>query len=392
MSDLRGGSTIGGRPIATSDMISQIISQEQIQDWTTKMNRCEPSYISIGATVDSMIKDTSKNGFHQITNIVPAINGYYNYGTIANLSTLSSRFQMYAPHRSLTGEKSTLLFRTGWDNDIKAWEEVAVVSDMTTKLALKFDKTGGTITGATTIASGLITNGLTVNNTISAALNGNTLMIGSINTSYAHFSNSAAIPFHFNRDVKVAGEIYAGTAYDQKVWHTGNLTPNNYLAKSTELATSYDLNSLATEGHYRVLTAVNKPDKIATWAYIEVIVHSPAWILQKAYNFEGSLAYMRTKSNNIWTTWIPLGGGMSYVLAIAATTAWTLDSVTTSPTYGLYSMVVTHTLGSENIVSVVLTDSVKMSMLTGFEVIDGNKLRVWCGENPTGKVVVNATP
>ena len=392
MADLRGGSTIGGRPIATSDMISQIISQEQIQDWTTKMNRCESSYISIGATIDSMIKDTSENGLHQIQNLAPTINGYYNYGTLANLSTLSSRFQMYAPHKSIGGAKSSLLFRTGWDNDIRDWEEVAVVSDMTTKLGTKFDKAGGTITGATTITAGLFSNGLTVNNTISSTVNGNTLMIGSINTSYSHFSNSAAIPFHFNRDVKIAGDIYAGTAYDQKVWHAGNFTPNNYIAKSTQLANLTDLNTVITEGQYRAYQAINRPTKILNWAYVEVIAGTTGWVLQKIYNFEGSLAYMRTLANNIWTPWIPLGGASSAIKLIAATTEWTLDSTANSPTLGLYSLLITHNLGYDNVVSVVLTDSANMSMAIGFEAVDANKTKIWCGENPTGKVVINVTP
>lgn len=47
--------------------------------------------------------------------------------------------------------------------------------------------------------------------------NSNTVSIGSQNSSYCHFSNSAAIPFHFNRDVRVQGNIYMGSSYSDLV-------------------------------------------------------------------------------------------------------------------------------------------------------------------------------
>ena len=48
---------------------------------------------------------------------------------------------------------------------------------------------------------------LTVNNLIKSNYNGNTVTIGSQNTSYCHFINSADIPFYFNKAIYVAGDL-----------------------------------------------------------------------------------------------------------------------------------------------------------------------------------------
>lgn len=393
MSDLRGGSTVGGRPIATTDMLEKIISQEQIQDWTSKMNMYEKVSLTTVANIDLIAKDKTKNGIYQVDNIAPST-GMYSYGGIFNAIGTGYGFQIYSPEKdSSSGTSSAMYFRTRSSNTLRPWERIATYSYVDSRDNLKFDKTGGTITGATTINSTLTTSGvIAANNLIKSTFNSNTVTIGSVNAGYCHFNNSANIPFHFNKDVKIAGEIYAGTAYDQKVWHAANFNPSSYMLKSTELAVSYDLNNAITEGHYRVSTAVNRPSKISNWAYLEVISHSTNWVLQKIYDFEGTVSYMRTKTNTGWRPWIPLGSGMSYVLPITVTTAWTTDSTSGSATNGLNYITVTHSLGSENIVSVVVTDSAKMSMLTGFEVIDGNRLKVWCGDKVTGKIVVNAIP
>ena len=47
--------------------------------------------------------------------------------------------------------------------------------------------------------------------------------IGPMNTSYSHFQTDRA-SFHFNKPVRVAGDLYAGASYDQRVWHAGNLS------------------------------------------------------------------------------------------------------------------------------------------------------------------------
>lgn len=46
---------------------------------------------------------------------------------------------------------------------------------------------------------------------------GNTVTIGSQNTDYMHFNNSANIPFWFNRDVRVKGNLYGGASYNQRL-------------------------------------------------------------------------------------------------------------------------------------------------------------------------------
>lgn len=64
------------------------------------------------------------------------------------------------------------------------------------------------------VANGEVTSN---GNVLKSINNGNTVSIGSQNTSYCHFSNSASVPFHFNKDVKVQGNLYMGASYDKLV-------------------------------------------------------------------------------------------------------------------------------------------------------------------------------
>ncbi len=47
------------------------------------------------------------------------------------------------------------------------------------------------------------------------------LQIGPSNSTYCHYSTDRSSHW-FNTDVRVQGEIYAGSSYNQKVWHQGN--------------------------------------------------------------------------------------------------------------------------------------------------------------------------
>ena len=66
--------------------------------------------------------------------------------------------------------------------------------------------TGGSVTGA-----------------ISITTNGVTNSFYSQNSSFTHYSTSASVGHWFNKSVYVAGEIYAGTSYNQIVYHMGNI-------------------------------------------------------------------------------------------------------------------------------------------------------------------------
>lgn len=54
------------------------------------------------------------------------------------------------------------------------------------------------------------------------------LTIAPANTGWCHF-NTDRPKFWFDRDVAVAGEIWAGPSYNQKVWHAGNLNINRWV-------------------------------------------------------------------------------------------------------------------------------------------------------------------
>ena len=170
---------------------------------------------------------------------------------------------------------------------------------------------------------------------------------------------------------------------NNNVWHTGNLNPDNYVSRTaTLLSNSTDLNTVTTTGYYRCSTPVNAPSKITGWAYIEVIKHNNSYALQKIYSYDGNHTYSRTLNNGTWTTWRPLGGGLSYTQNITAAN-WSLND-------GVYELTVTHNIGSSNLTSVIVTDSNNMSMFTGFQIISSTVVKVFSSTNPAGKIVINA--
>lgn len=64
--------------------------------------------------------------------------------------------------------------------------------------------------------------GDTMTGKLSWSMNGVTSSISNDNSSFTHHNTNASSGHWFNKAVYVAGEIYAGTSYNQKVWHSGN--------------------------------------------------------------------------------------------------------------------------------------------------------------------------
>lgn len=393
MADLKKGTTVGGIPIVTIDMINKILDDSGAENIGNKMDKIHSTTLKTPTEIEQLALDANKNGFHQYVGSAIAVTGgsaaSYTEGGIFNLTTDTAKglIQLFSP----TGN-SELYYK---NQASSAWERLINKSNLDSRLNSYLAKSGGTMSGALTVNSSITasTNISSTNGVLKSTYNGNTVTIGSANANYCHFSNSANVPFHFNKDVKVQGEIYAGSTYNSKVWHTGNFNPASYMPKSVRLTEGTDLNNIVDEGIYQVRNPLNKPTNLtgaSGWVYVEVLKHTADWILQKIYNFEGTVSFMRSKSDKggsiggSWNNWVPLGGGMTFTKTVANISEWTAAN-------NMYEMTITHSLGSENILSVVLTDPQKYSMNIGFQVIDANKIKVFCGENPTGKIVINAT-
>lgn len=74
----------------------------------------------------------------------------------------------------------------------------------------------------------------------------------------------------------------------------------------------------------------------------------------------------------------------NHVKQIINSNEWTLDE-----TNDLYTIIVEHALGSEDIISVIYTNQEKMSMMTAFKTLNINNVQIWCSENGTGKIITN---
>lgn len=372
MAHLRGDSTVGGKPIVTLDVMNTFVEQIQGVGLKAKINKFEEDKLNDFNTADIIIKNTDKNGFHQINNGANN-NNKYNYGQIANLSNLNARFQLYAPHKE--SDVSALYFRTGWDDDIKPWERVTTQSILSTELNKKFDKTGGIINGSVSIESNLVSQGS--NNWLK---HGTTIGVNK-DCGIQSLENGVLKLYASSANVTIDNNAFKYK--NNNVWHSGNFTPNDYVSKTaTLLSDSTDLNTINTTGYYRCNTPVNAPSKITAWAYIEVIHHSSNYALQKIYSYDGNHTYSRTLNHGAWTAWRPLGGGLSYTQNIAEAN-WSLND-------GVYELTITHNIGSENLTSVIVTDSNNMSMFTGFKIISPTVVKVFSSTNAAGKIVINA--
>lgn len=377
MAHLRGDSTIGGKPIVSLDMMNNFVEQIQGVGLNAKINKFEDEKITDFNKANEILKDTDKVGFWQINNGANNENKY-NYGQLANFSNTNARFQLYAPHKE--NDSSALYFRTGWNNDIKSWERVISKTMLDSSMSTKFDKTGGTITGPVTVdnsinCEGLVSHGM-VNWLKYGAQIGNNRVAGIYGSG-----NDGLLLSTENADVIIEDNAFKYKNYN--IWHSGNLNPNDYVSRTAELlSASYNLNNLKTTGYYRCNTPSNAPSKITGWAYIEVIRHDDKYVLQKIYSYDGNHTYSRTLNNGTWTTWRPLGGGLSYTQNITAGN-WSLND-------GVYELTITHNIGSTNLTSVIVTDSNNMSMFTGFQVVSSTVVKVFSSTNPAGKIVINA--
>lgn len=121
--------------------------------------------------------------------------------------------------------------------------------------------------------------------------NGNTVTIGSQNNKYCHIQNSANIPFHFNNNVFVKGNLYMGASYD-KVATQEWVTSQGFL--KTDKDTHYTT-------MFNVGVATTKADAVATNPYFKLFDDST---LRKQIRINGAGATTVTSdaSGNITIT------------------------------------------------------------------------------------------
>lgn len=382
MAHLRGDSTVGGKPIVTLDVMNTFVEQIQGVGLKAKINKYEEDKLSSLSDADTIIVDKEMNGFWQVDG-TSTYNGMHPQGQLANLSNTIAKFQMYAPVRE--GSSSALYFRTGEGSTIRPWERVVTNSILTEQLKTKIDSSNG------------IANNLTINDQLKIT---NDVFLGELNwfktgfflgTTAADSNSSAIYPTESNGiflqvgnnkglDIEQSLMLFNG----KEVYHEGNFDLNKYVERSPKiLIPGYDVGIAKGTGYYVCNNPSNVPDSMTGLVFIEVINYADNfYILQKIYSTNGKYSYYRTFSNNTWTDWVSLVGPLSYVKNITSSN-WSKNGDT-------YEMTITHNLGSENITSVIVTDSDKISMFTGFQIISSTVIKVFSATNPSGKIAINA--
>lgn len=382
MAHLRGDSTVGGKPIVTLDEMNEFVEQIQGVGLKAKLNKYENTTLVSMSNLNQIGNDKENNGIWPVRAVdLESMYNMYSTGVLTNFCQEQSIFQLYAPVvESSKTSNSALYFRTGSGSSYNGWQQVATKSLLTTELSKKVDAT----------------NGKAENLDVGSQL---TVYGGDVSLGYINLFKTG---FFLGKNVGEAAIVPTGTGIwlkagtsgveiesnslkynNNDIWHSGNLNPNNYISRDSELLTAgADLNNVKTTGYYRCNNSTNSPSKISGWAYIEVIKHSDTYVLQKIYSYDGNYIYSRTLNNNVWTSWKSLMGGLSYKKTITASN-WSTGT-------DMYEMTVTHNLDSEDITSVIVTDENKISMFTGFQVVSSTVIKVFSATNPAGKIVINA--
>ncbi len=381
MAKLRGGSSVGGKPVVTIDMLNKFVKDIQEAQSKNAMQKYEPEIVTASAGMDAYIKDKSKNGIWQCNNVTGI--SMYNYGTLFNMSHINTRFQLYAPHKetnSSGGDTSALYFRTGWDNDIKNWERVCTVSYANQELNKKFNKTGGDVTGD------INCNSRVTGATLRVLKNNKFLYLDIDNVTGKIITSGDITAIEVDKPLTAVNNIYVkSNGANKHVWHEGNFNPGEYIKRECEeLSLNYDLNNLKKVGFFKCNSPFNRPSNAPTgWYYIESLRDGNEYGLQKIYSYQGDLAFMRAQRNGVWQEWKSIGLSASFRKDISSD-LWKAGT-------DIYELTVTHNLNTESISSVVVTDEEKMSTFTQFQVLSPSVIKVFCSNNVTGKVVINAT-
>lgn len=370
MAKLRGGSTVGGNPIVSLDVMNDVIYQLTNIELASKMNKSELDKITDFSKTDSYIKDKNKNGFWQVENATNTT--LNNNGLIANSSSDNARFQLYASNRS--NEESTLYFRTGWNDSIKDWRKVVTDTILEDGLNTKFDKTGGDITGNIEATNYISTSSYL------RTRNGNDFLIFNVSGTTANYEASTNVTKHnFNKAINVNGDITINNS--NTVYHTGTFDYRTFANKNLQSTTITNLNSLTTSGAYHGTFTTNSPITTST-SYVDVMSNNDGTnIIQKLYSSEGK-SYYRVRNSGTWTSWFTTGGNLTYSRDITSSN-WTNAN-------NMYEITITHNLGSDKITSVVVTDSNNVSMFTGFKILSTSSLKVYSSTAIDGKVIINA--
>ena len=148
-----------------------------------------------------------------ITNIPANRSGSY---TLTHSGWNGSAFVFYAYSSNSTmafmikgGQSANVNLLTTTDSAASKWTDRGVLlttSNYTSTLDSRYvNVSGDTMTGKLTWS-----------------MNGVTSSISPENVSYFHYRTTAQVGHWFDKSVRVQGEIYAGSGYDQKVWHAGN--------------------------------------------------------------------------------------------------------------------------------------------------------------------------
>lgn len=286
--------------VATS---SHTHSWESITDKPSGGSSGQAVYINKGNPIgiDWRIGNSS-TGEHNANNINYNFCGYYSSNgpsTSLGASTGDGALYSQAYSSNWVGQiaqdyRNGALFVRGKNNNVwQSWRKILDSSNYTSILDGRYvNVTGDTMTGK-----------------LSWSMNGVTSSISNGNSSYTHYNTDASSGHWFNKRVYVAGDIYAGSSYNQKVWHAGNDGSNSGL--DADLLDGKHASAFSLSGHTHNYITTN---------YIGGQKTDPQIYFGPSIGVKVAMTGLSSKGTSYWndTLWINgyAGGDVAYMCAL----------------------------------------------------------------------------
>ena len=150
------------------------------------------------------------------------------------------------------------------------------------------------------------TGGISSEGLMAVSTHGNTLTLGSVNSSYAHYQTTAPVHY-FNKQVRAAGDFFGGTSYNRKLAYDDEI---NSSIGTTTISSLALMNNMVVPGVYQYSST--ELASIGTYGVLIARVVGPAathnsvntWIFQSAYATNGHIFERSRINTGAWSGWV----------------------------------------------------------------------------------------
>lgn len=285
--------------ISVEDYTNPTISTAQVQRCDIDGNidsNGEYCYISYGASISSCANHNKENAHYKVGYRVHNTGSYTDIPLTSNVNSYSASGMLYTDgiYEADRGSGTKVQFSNLATYDIQFYVDDTFNTNGITSLKsldtgfdlMNFNASGKAMAIGKVSEAGdneelfevgvptKIDDDTTIDGYLRVKNNGNTLIIGDQNTYYTHFYNTEDKAFHFNKNVRVQGNVYGGTGYNRQLAYKDETMPLVTLTLNNEWIMGYK----ASGDNLSVILPFTNPDKkTATVNITSAEIYSGGW-------------------------------------------------------------------------------------------------------------------